>query len=85
MSGVALAVEERGALGRAATITVDNPGKLNILDPARMSALEATLAELAADERLRSPGEVCGTQALPRIYRMNCERMDFRRPAPFEK
>jgi len=53
MSGVALVVEERGALGRVATITVDNPGKLNILDLARMSALEATLAELGADERLR--------------------------------
>ncbi len=53
MSGVALVVEERGALGRVATIIVDNPGKLNILDPARMSALEAALEELVADERLR--------------------------------
>ncbi len=53
MSGVTLIVEERGSLGRVAMITVDNPGKLNILDPARMASLEAALQELAADERLR--------------------------------
>jgi enoyl-CoA hydratase/carnithine racemase len=54
MSGVDLIVEERGSLGRVATITVDNPGKLNILDPARMASLEAALQELAADARLRA-------------------------------
>jgi hypothetical protein len=37
------------------------------------------------EDPLRSPGEVCRTQALSRIYKMDYERMDFRRPAPFEK
>jgi enoyl-CoA hydratase/carnithine racemase len=53
VSGVGLSVVERGAAGRVATITVDNPRKLNILDPPRMAALEAMLGELAADEQLR--------------------------------
>jgi len=50
---IRLAVEGRGEAGRVATVTVDNPAKLNILDPAGIAALERTLDDLAADEALR--------------------------------
>jgi enoyl-CoA hydratase/carnithine racemase len=53
VTGIRLAVESRGEAGRVATITVDNPAKLNILDTAGIASLERTLAGLAADETLR--------------------------------
>ncbi|HUN47071.1 MAG TPA: enoyl-CoA hydratase [Stellaceae bacterium] len=51
---VEVAVAERGALGRVATITVDNPGKLNIVDPAAIAALEAAVVKLGEDGKLRA-------------------------------
>jgi len=53
VAGVAVKLETRGALGRVATITVENQGKLNILDPPRMAELERVLAVLAGDAELR--------------------------------
>ena len=53
MTGIRLEVENRGETGRVATVTVDNPEKLNILDPAGIAALERTFDGLAADETLR--------------------------------
>ena len=53
MTEIRLAIESRGEAGRVASVTVDNPAKLNILDPAGIGALERTLDELAADEALR--------------------------------
>ena len=40
MTEIRLAVESPGEAGRIATITVDNPAKLNILDPAGTAALD---------------------------------------------
>jgi enoyl-CoA hydratase/carnithine racemase len=54
VTAIRLAVESRGAVGRIATITIDNPAKLNILDPAGIAALARTLNELAADDALRA-------------------------------
>jgi enoyl-CoA hydratase len=48
-----LRLEERGAAGRIAWVTVDNPGKLNILDRALINALGKTLRGLASDDELR--------------------------------
>jgi enoyl-CoA hydratase len=53
VTGICLAVESRGEAGRVATITVDNPAKLNVLDPAGIASLERILEGLAADETLR--------------------------------
>jgi enoyl-CoA hydratase/carnithine racemase len=53
LTGVAVSLEARGALGRVATLTVDNQAKLNVLDPPRMAEMERALARLAADEQLR--------------------------------
>lgn len=53
MTEIHLAVESRGEAGRIATVTIDNPAKLNILDPAGIAALKRTLDGLAADEALR--------------------------------
>ena len=53
MTEIRLAVERRGAAGRVATVTVDNPAKLNILDAAGIAALERTLDGLTADDALR--------------------------------
>jgi enoyl-CoA hydratase/carnithine racemase len=50
---IRLAVESRGEAGRIATLTVDNPAKLNVLDAAGIAALERTLHKLAADDALR--------------------------------
>jgi enoyl-CoA hydratase/carnithine racemase len=46
-------IDGRGEAGRVATVTVDNPAKLNILDPRGIAALERSFDELAADETLR--------------------------------
>jgi enoyl-CoA hydratase len=51
---IRLAVESRGEAGRIATVTVDNPAKLNILDAAGIAALERTLDALVADDALRA-------------------------------
>ncbi|HYC14923.1 MAG TPA: enoyl-CoA hydratase [Stellaceae bacterium] len=53
MTGVAVKLEARGALGRVAIVTVENERKLNILDPPRMAELERALAALAQDAELR--------------------------------
>ena len=53
MASVDLKLEERGAAGRIATITVDNRAKLNVLDPALMAELAAAVERLAADDTLR--------------------------------
>jgi len=50
---IRVAVESRGEAGRVATVTIDNPAKLNILDPAGIASLERTLNALAADDALR--------------------------------
>jgi enoyl-CoA hydratase len=50
---VDLKLEERGAAGRIATITVDNRAKLNILDPALMTELAAAVERLAEHDTLR--------------------------------
>jgi enoyl-CoA hydratase len=50
---IRLDVESRGAAGCIASVTVDNPAKLNILDPQGIAALERTLSGLAADDSLR--------------------------------
>jgi enoyl-CoA hydratase len=52
-AGVELRIEERGAAGRVATLTVANEGKLNILDPPGIVALERSVLGLAADNALR--------------------------------
>ena len=53
MTGIRLEVESRGEVGCIGTVTVDNPAKLNILDPAGMAALESAFNGLATDEALR--------------------------------
>jgi len=53
MTEVHLAVESRGEAGRVATVTVDNPAKLNILDPEGIGSLERILQGLAVDDALR--------------------------------
>ena len=53
MTGVAVSLEARGALGRVATLTVDNQAKLNVLDPPRMAEMKRVLARLTEDEELR--------------------------------
>jgi len=53
MTEVHLAVESRGEAGRIATVTVDNPAKLNILDPEGIGSLERILQGLAVDDTLR--------------------------------
>ncbi len=53
MTEIRLEIEDRGDTGRVATIAVDNPAKLNILDPAGIAALERVFGELAADDTLR--------------------------------
>src|ERR1700741_2672891 len=52
MTEIRLAVEIRGDADRVATVTADNPAKLNILDPAGIAALERTFLGLAAYEDL---------------------------------
>jgi enoyl-CoA hydratase len=54
MTEIRLAVEIRGDADRVATVTVDNPAKLNILDPAGIAALERTFLGLAVDDDLRA-------------------------------
>ena len=49
-----LALEERGAAGRVARLTVDHPGKLNILNRALMEELGDKVEQLAADDGLRA-------------------------------
>jgi len=51
---IRLAVESRGEAGCIATVTVDNPAKLNILGAAGIAVLERTLDGLAADDALRA-------------------------------
>jgi enoyl-CoA hydratase len=53
MTEVHLAVESRGEAGRIATVTVDNPAKLNILGPEGIGSLERILQGLAVDDALR--------------------------------
>jgi enoyl-CoA hydratase len=52
--GITVRLDDRGAAGRVAEVTVDHPGKLNILNRALMDALIAAFDSLAADERLRA-------------------------------
>jgi enoyl-CoA hydratase len=52
-AGVELRIDDRGAAGRVATLTVANEGKLNILDPPRFAALERSVLGHAADKALR--------------------------------
>lgn len=54
MTEIRLAVEARGAGDRVATVTVDKPEKLNILDRDGIAALEQTFLGLAADDALRA-------------------------------
>jgi len=54
IGSVTVAIEKRGAAGHVATVTVDNPGKLNIVDPAAIAALEAAVLKLGEDEKLRA-------------------------------
>ena len=54
MTEIRLAVETRGDSDRVATVTVDNPAKLNVLDPAGIAALERTFLDLAVDDALRA-------------------------------
>jgi enoyl-CoA hydratase len=49
-----LAVEERGASGRIARLTVDHQSKLNVLDRALMAELGEKLEALADDDGLRA-------------------------------
>jgi enoyl-CoA hydratase len=51
---IALRLEERGAAGRIAWLTVDNSAKLNILDRALMLELAEKARSLAGDDRLRA-------------------------------
>ena len=53
MTEVHLAVESHSEAGRVATVTVDNPAKLNILDPEGIRSLERILQGLAMDDALR--------------------------------
>ena len=46
MTEVHLAVESHSEAGRVATVTVDNPAKLNILDPEGIRSLERILQGL---------------------------------------
>ncbi len=48
-----LRIEERGAAGRVATVTIDNPAKLNCMSAAVRERLIATFDTLRRDERLR--------------------------------
>ena len=52
--GVSVRLDDRGAAGRVAEVTLANPGKLNILNRALMDALIAVLDRLALDEGLRA-------------------------------
>ena len=54
MTEVRLVIEERGDGDHVATVTVDNPTKLNILDPDGIAALERMFRGLAADDTLRA-------------------------------
>ena len=54
MTEIRLAVETHDDAGRVATVTVDNPAKLNILDPDGIAALERAFVGLAADGALRA-------------------------------
>ena len=51
---VELAIEERGAEGRVAYLSLDHPGKLNILNRALIDAIEKELQRLAGDQNLRA-------------------------------
>jgi enoyl-CoA hydratase len=51
---VALNLEERGARGRVARLTLDHPGKLNILNRALIRELTEKAETLAGDDRLRA-------------------------------
>lgn len=51
---IELRVDERGAAGRVARITVAHPGKLNILNLKLIRGLTETVTKLAADDRLRA-------------------------------
>lgn len=54
MTEVRLVIEKRGDGDHVAIVTVDNPTKLNILDPDGIAALERMFLGLAADEALRA-------------------------------
>lgn len=51
---IELALEERGAAGRIARITVAHPGKLNILNGALIRELTDKVMGLASDQKLRA-------------------------------
>ena len=51
---VDLAIEERGADGRVARLSVAHPGKLNVLNRALIDALAERLDALAGDQSLRA-------------------------------
>ncbi len=54
MTGIRVELERRDDDGRIATVTVDNPGKLNILDPDAIAALERAFNGLATEGTLRA-------------------------------
>jgi len=54
MAAVTVTVEERGGAGRIATLRVDNPRKLNILDPALIEELSRQVRALGRDPHLRA-------------------------------
>ena len=54
VGSVAIAIDRRGAAGHVATVTVDNPGRLNIVDPSAIAALAAAMQQLGADGKLRA-------------------------------
>ncbi|HYM02078.1 MAG TPA: enoyl-CoA hydratase [Stellaceae bacterium] len=51
---VELRFEERGAKGRIARVTVDHPGKLNVLNRALIDQLGSAFSSLSGAERLRA-------------------------------
>lgn len=51
---IELAIEERRGVGRVARLSVDHPGKLNVVNRALIDALEKELQGLAGDQSLRA-------------------------------
>ena len=49
-----LRIDDRGAAGRVATVTVDNSAKLNCMSQPVRAGFLAAFAELAKDDRLRA-------------------------------
>ena len=49
-----IAYDDRGESGRVATVTLNNPAKLNAMGRALMGAFQEAMADLRGDERLRA-------------------------------